>query len=699
MSWQLTPYSYLLLVAAAIAAALVFFAWRRRGMTGAEALALLMGGVCVWALGYAFELGGSDLLTKILWAKVEYLGIVTVPLAWLVFALQYTGREGWITRRNLVLLAALPLVTLLLTWTNESHYLVWSSTRLDVSETFPALEVSYGPWFWVYWAYSYVLLLLGTVMLVAMLVRSLHLYRKQSAALLLAALVPWVGNGVYVLGLGPVPNLDLTPFAFVLSGMAIASGLFRFQLLDIVPVARDKVIEGMSDGVLVVDLHDRVVDINPAARRLLDCPASKALGRNAAEIVPGWDRLFEGYRQAGEAHTEITLGEELAQRDYELTLSPVVDRRGGRRGCLILLHDVTERKRTEEALRESELRLRTVVANAPVVLFVLDRAGVFTFSEGKGLEALGLKPGEVVGLSVFEVYLDAPHILEDVRRALSGEAFSAVRDIAGLVFETWYSPLLRESGEVEGTIGVAVDITERRRAEKERAQRAVELARSNAELEQFAYSISHDLRAPLRSIDGFSQILLEDYADEFDKEGKGYLRRVRAAAQRMGELIDDLLNLSRLTRGEMREEKVDLSAMAMSTAEELRKRQPARRVEFVIADGLTANGDAGLLKLALENLLGNAWKFTSKKTHAKIEFGMVSRPDDGPVYFVRDDGAGFDEAYAGKLFAPFQRLHRADEFEGNGIGLAIVQRIVHRHGGRVWAEGALERGATFYFTL
>jgi PAS domain S-box-containing protein len=698
MHWQFTPYSYLLLVAAAISAALVFFAWRRRGTSGAEALTLLMAGVCVWALGYAFELSGSGLPTKIFWAKVEYLGIVTVPLAWLAFALQYTGREGLLTRRNLALLATVPLVTLLLTWTNEAHYLVWSSTGLDVSETFPALEVGHGTWFWVHWSYAYLLLLLGTVMLVSMLVRSLHLYRKQSATLLLAALVPWVGNGVYVLGLGPVPNLDLTPFAFVLSGLAIASGLFWFRLLDVVPVARDKVIEGMSDGVVVVDLHDRVVDINPAAQRLLGCPASKALGRNATELVPNLNRLFEGYRQAGEAHAEITLGKEAAQRDYELTLSPVVDRSGHRRGSLMLLHDITERKRAEEALRESELRLRTVVANAPVVLFVLDRAGVFAFSEGKGLEALGLKPGEVVGLSVFEVYLDAPHVLEDVRRALSGEAFSAVREVAGLVFETRYSPLLHENGEVEGTIGVAVDITERRRAEKERAQRAVELARSNAELEQFAYSISHDLRAPLRSIDGFSQILLEDYADEFDEEGKDYLRRVRAAAQRMGALIDDLLTLSRLTRGEIRWEKVDLSAMAMSIAEDLRNKQPTRRVEFVIADGLTANGDAGLLKVALENLLGNAWKFTSKKTYAKIEFGVVRR-DDAPAYFVRDNGAGFDEAYAAKLFAPFQRLHRADEFEGNGIGLATVQRIVHRHGGKVWAEGTPERGATFYFTL
>jgi signal transduction histidine kinase len=226
-----------------------------------------------------------------------------------------------------------------------------------------------------------------------------------------------------------------------------------------------------------------------------------------------------------------------------------------------------------------------------------------------------------------------------------------------------------------------------------------EIEATNKELETFSYSVSHDLRSPLRSIDGFSHILLEDYADELDDEGRDYLRRVRAGAQRMGELIDALLSLTRLTRGEMRRETVDLSAIASEIAEDLRQAQPERKAEFLITDGLVANGDARLLKVALENLLGNAWKFTGREAHAKIEFGALRHDDGTLAYFVRDNGAGFDEAYAGKLFGSFQRLHGADEFEGTGIGLATVQRIVHRHGGRIWAEGEVGRGATFYFTL
>jgi signal transduction histidine kinase len=247
----------------------------------------------------------------------------------------------------------------------------------------------------------------------------------------------------------------------------------------------------------------------------------------------------------------------------------------------------------------------------------------------------------------------------------------------------------------------------RSRVRAEKASRDLEdanreLEATNRELEAFSYSVSHDLRAPLRSIDGFSQILLEDYADELDDDGKDYLGRVRAATQRMGRLIDDLLGLSRVTRGTMNRERVDLSALAEEVAGDLREARPERAVEFLAQKGLRVWGDPRLLRVALENLIGNAWKFTEKEPQARIEFGMdeeLSRTGRVPVYYVRDNGAGFEMAYADKLFGAFQRLHGSDEFEGTGVGLATVQRIVRRHGGTIWAEGEVGRGATFYFTL
>jgi PAS domain S-box-containing protein len=232
--------------------------------------------------------------------------------------------------------------------------------------------------------------------------------------------------------------------------------------------------------------------------------------------------------------------------------------------------------------------------------------------------------------------------------------------------------------------------------ERERTVKKLEVAIQ--ELESFSYSVSHDLRAPLRGIDGFSKVLLEDYSDIIDETGQDYLRRVRVAAIRMNQLIDDILSLSRVSRAELCIEKVDLTTLANAIVAELRERELDREVEIKISEGLIAYGDKRLLRQVMENLLANAWKFTSKHSSARIEFGLTTR-DEESVYFVSDDGAGFDMKYADKLFGVFQRVHSADEFEGTGVGLAIVKRIVNRHGGRVWAEGGVEKGATFYFTL
>ncbi len=228
--------------------------------------------------------------------------------------------------------------------------------------------------------------------------------------------------------------------------------------------------------------------------------------------------------------------------------------------------------------------------------------------------------------------------------------------------------------------------------------RTRELETANKELESFAYSVSHDLRVPLRGMDGFSKVLLEDYQDHLDEQGKNYLNRIRAGSQQMARLIDDLLNLSRLTRKQMNPESVSLSAMAQEIVTELQEEEPRRQVEFTIAPDIVARGDSQLLHVALQNLLDNAWKFTSQRQQGRIEFGTEEVEGETACY-VRDNGAGFDMAYADNLFGAFQRLHKDSEFPGTGIGLATVQRVVHRHGGRVWAEGVVGEGATFYFTL
>lgn len=264
-------------------------------------------------------------------------------------------------------------------------------------------------------------------------------------------------------------------------------------------------------------------------------------------------------------------------------------------------------------------------------------------------------------------------------------------------------------GRVARWFGTNTDINEKREAaeeirklnaelEQRVAQRTAELETSNKELEAFSYSVSHDLRAPLRAIDGFSNALLKNYSDKLDERGDDYLHRVRAAAQRMAQLIDDILGLSRATRTEMHLQRVDLSEMAKEILGEFKKSQPERHVEIEVTQGLIVDADSHLLRIAINNLLDNAWKFSSKRDVAYIEVGAIEQNGER-VYYVRDNGAGFNPTYADKLFSAFQRLHAENEFPGTGIGLALVQRIIRRHRGRVWAESAVDQGATVYFTL
>ncbi|MDC4226298.1 MAG: MEDS domain-containing protein [Candidatus Manganitrophus sp.] len=394
----------------------------------------------------------------------------------------------------------------------------------------------------------------------------------------------------------------------------------------------------------------------------------------------------------------------------------------GRRiiGALVVNQDITEQRKAEQAIRRSEQHLRDVMNSLIFFAGVLTPDGLLREVNRAALDAAGLRAEEVLGRPFekarwwsYSAQIQA-QLRDAIRRAAGGETvrYDVAIRIQGEQFITidfGLAPMFDATGNVINLVPSGVDITERKRVEEEIkklntdlekrvAERTAELETANRELETFSYSVSHDLRAPLRAIVGFSRVLMIQYPDRLDPQGKDFLQRIDAAGRRMGELIEDLLNLSRVTRSEMRKEPADLTLLARSIAAELQRSEPERKATFLIRENLTVSADPRLLKIVLENLMGNAWKFTSKHPTATIELGAVER-DGKKVYFIRDDGAGFDMAYAEKLFNPFRRLHNAKEFVGTGIGLATVQRIIDRHGGQIWAEGEVEGGATFYFTM
>lgn len=378
-----------------------------------------------------------------------------------------------------------------------------------------------------------------------------------------------------------------------------------------------------------------------------------------------------------------------------------------------------ERLRAEAELMESNERLRLALAAGRMGTWTRELVGNERIIGSPELDAMfGLQPGESGGTeqALFEFIHPEDH--DKIRHSLT----KAIEFKTDYEVEFRFLPRGRPMGwmlgrgrayyDMEGKpvriVGVAIDITARKEAEQEASRLNAELERRvrtrttqlealNRELEAFAYSVSHDLRAPLRSIRGFSEVLLESHAGQLDALGRDYLQRVCGSSHQMERLIDALLKLSRVGQCALRWQPVNLNALAESLAADLRKAETTRTVEFVIAPRLEAEGDGPLLRIALDNLLHNAWKFTGRNPQARIEFGFVAGPD--PAFFIRDNGVGFDPAYAGKLFGVFQRLHSESEFPGTGIGLATAQRIINRHGGRVWATGALNQGATFYFTL
>ncbi|MBN1866229.1 PAS domain S-box protein [Candidatus Sumerlaeota bacterium] len=389
-------------------------------------------------------------------------------------------------------------------------------------------------------------------------------------------------------------------------------------------------------------------------------------------------------------------------------------------GAVLSFVDVTERRRTAEALETETAHATKYFEVAAVVMVVLDREGCVTRINRKGCETLGYPARDIVGKNWFETFLPVRY-RDEVRsvfaKVVAGELDRVEYHENPVLTKdgrerivAWHNVFFEdELGRISGSLSSGEDITERRKAEvalrdfnremkRQVEQRTAELTVANEELEAFAHSVSHDLRGPLRAIEGFALALSEDCTEMLDDTGRGYLDRIQANCRSMTLLIDDLLDLSRVTCSEVRYETVDLSKMVRTIADGLSRLEPDRQVSFVIAPDVVAVGDLPLLRIAMTNLMINAWKFTSRHPAARIEFGVEESRDER-MYFIKDDGAGLNMEHADRLFRAFQRLHAPHEFPGTGIGLTTVHRIVKRHGGRIWVDAAVEKGATFSFTL
>ncbi|MEA3351442.1 MAG: histidine kinase N-terminal 7TM domain-containing protein, partial [Chloroflexota bacterium] len=380
MQWQFNSYVLTLAIIGAISVVVASFAWRHRSASGATALFYLMLGGCIWSWTYAVEIGSYDLPTKVFMSQVMYIGVVSIPVIWLIMAFQYAGRDRWLTTRNLVLLGIIPVITLALTWTNgvnDGHGLIWKHIELDFSGSFAAWDVTYGSFIWVSAGYGYLLILLGSLQLISTVTRLSQFYRGQIGVMLVASLTPLVGNVLYLSGMNPFPGLDLTPFMFTLSGLMMLWAILRFRLFDfdIVPVARDAIMEGLSHSVLILNTQNRVVDLNPNAEQITGHPAAEVIGQRIEQVFPHQASVFEYYRDIEDAHTDFLVGQGETRRTYDMYISPLyVGKHKHLSGRLVTLQDITERKREQVTMerRSQQLQAAAEVGQAAVTLRNLD---------------------------------------------------------------------------------------------------------------------------------------------------------------------------------------------------------------------------------------------------------------------------------------------------------------------------------------
>ncbi len=475
MVTQFSEISVVSFITAGIAGVLAFMALRRQRVPGRVAFALLMTAIAFWTLARGFEAAAVDVAWKVFWAKSEYIGIVSVPVLWLLFIFQYTRKDRWLTSRNAALLWIIPLMTVVMAATNGWHGWLWSNIAPSPGRETEVLIYSHGPWFWFHVAYSYILMILGTFQLLKVTFANIRMYRLQSLSILIAVLIPWVGNGVYLAGFSPVPGLDLTPLAFLVSGMVIIWSLLRHRLLDIVPMARGMLFENMDDGFVVLDTQNRIVDINPAARALLDKNSAPVVGKSVEEVIPGLPGTGYAASEGAGAEKELVLGSESATRVFDCKVNALQDHRGTPTGSLILLRDISSRKEAEQALQESEDRYRQLVDHAPTGIYEIDfRDQKFISVNDIACEYTGYTREELLATNPMDILTDESRqvFMERLSRIFSGEdvpetvEYKIRKKDGSEIWAILNTRIVYEEGNPKGATVVAHNITERKLAEE-----------------------------------------------------------------------------------------------------------------------------------------------------------------------------------------------------------------------------------------
>ncbi len=724
-----------------------------RKKTMALSFLVLMLSLAWWSLAALAEYSALSLDAKKVCINLSYFGITVMPVFWFVFTLEYTGREKWLTRGRLILLCILPAITLINVWTNGTTHLMWKDIWLNTSVSPPVDAVTHGYWFWAHTAYSYGLILAGTVMLYSSFTRSSGIYRKQLVVVLLGTAVPWVAN-VFYLGT-TVLAIDPTPFAFTITGAAFFWGLSRFHLLDIMPVAYDVVFKSMSDGVMVLDSELRVIELNYVARAILGSGTRDVIGQAYERVLPGQPQPSQAEADSREIIIHSPDGNP-DKRCYELRTSPIVTR-NCISGYLVMLHDITrqkeaeaestrravleteliERQHAEEALRISEAKFRNLVENAPIGIVTSLSNGKILSANKTALEMFGFHgENEIQDLYAWSLYADPE---ERTRLFQKLEQDGVVKNFEtiwkrnnGMKFWASQNTIVQtDDANGQQLVSTLIDNPERQNAAESLARLNQDLKLLNLRLEakvaerteqleqavvaanasnqaksDFLASMSHELRTPLSAILGFSQLLEQKLYGPLNEKQSGYIDDILTSGRHLLELINDVLDLAKIEAGkvELQFSPVNIQNLINSSLLMVKEKTARRgiKINVQVSPELQTREysiDERRIKQVMFNLLSNAVKFTPDGGSINIQ----GRNDDNTLVFsVADNGIGIPPEHIDKLFTDFYQVQSGliSKTPGTGLGLAISKRIVETHGGNIWVESdGKNKGSRFYFTL
>jgi PAS domain S-box-containing protein len=705
MNQLLIAPTFLLLAAIVISLWLSIYAWRQQPTTGALYFSLLMGAVSFWALFHLLEIHTTNVTWRLIWSNATFFSVTAVPIFWFLFALEYTGRTKNLSRRQTAVLFVEPLIILLLIWSNFYHGLFRPGAIFDFTGSIPKVQMIYGPAFWVHTVYSYLLLAAGNVLLIIAFVRAPRLYRQQMGIILAGAFVPWLANLFYVFPLGATAYFDPTALAFTVSGLLLGWAIFGYRLIDAMPFARDTIIESLTDGLMVLDRQDRIVDMNPAAEQMSGYRASDVIGQPVEEGLARWRALVEQFRPFRDFTTEIAIPEEGGTLHYDLRLIGLTDRRGRPAGRLVILRNITNRKQTEaaySALVEHSLQGLAIMQDGQV-RYVNPALTTMT----------GLKADELLALTVAGITERVHPEDRPLMAALwqnGGEA--ELRLLVGEGATLWLQlTVSRIQFQGRAALQVAVmDVTHRKEAMVQ-----LQAAKDEAELANRAKSIflanmSHELRTPLSAIIGYSEMLREQAEIKGEGVIAGQLGNIETAAYHLLTILNSILDLSKVEAGKM---KLYLEWFNLiDFVEELRMMaeplmiQNKNRLVMECEPALTAiYADRTKVQQILLNLLSNAGKFTREgDVVLRIERETAvapSAPSAIILFQVQDSGIGMTPDELQLLFRPFTQLDSTPtrQYGGAGLGLVISQRFAEMMGGSITVASEPGQGTLFTVCL